>query len=209
MMAIIGFWLGMVICLVAVLWDISLRLGGYEGPHGFYPLALSTFGFGLFTASLSMLILSEVQVRRLRRHQRRQASLIVAGGWCAPSDQIWDVPGTGIHPQGLSFTASPGGLRFVGERAQRPPKPAPEPLPAAPAGAPAGHWEFGVLDPDADIDEAWCDWDYYGQDKPYRTPEEAREGEHFRPGAEIVRRWQPDALPFEKHVPITEEHEDD
>jgi len=131
---------------------------------------------------------------------------LAAGGWCAPSEHIYELQPASRLSADLSFTARRG-LDF--RDVPRPPKPEPEPLPAAPDGAPAGHWEFGVvLPPGQDTDVAWSDWDFYGQEPNYRTPEEAREGEHYEPGAEIVRRWRPDPFPYEPHVLSTEENED-
>lgn len=134
--------------------------------------------------------------------------LVSAGGWCAPSDQIYDLQIASPTVDG-QITARRGGLDFLTPPPPRPPKPAPEPLPPAPEGAPAGHWEFGVeLDSDSDAAVAWSDWDFYGQAENYRTPEDARDGHHYEQGARIVRRWQPDPFPYEPHVPTIEEHED-
>lgn len=140
--------------------------------------------------------------------------LIAAGGWCAPSEQVYDLSVAGDAFDGRvvaqrSSRSSFGALNFTDPLPpSRTPKPEPEPLPAAPDGAPAGHWEFGVVLPaDEDADVAWSDWHFYDQTPNYRTPEEAREGEHYEPGAEIVRRWQPDPFPYEPHVPNTEEND--
>lgn len=141
-----------------------------------------------------------------------ESPLIAAGGWCAPSEKVYDLS---VAEEAFdrrvaaprSSLSSFGSLNFGDPLPpSRKPKPEPEPLPAAPNGAPAGHWEFGVvLPPEEDADVAWSDWDFYGQAENYRTPEEARAGHHYEPGAEIVRRWRPDPFPHEPHVPTTEE----
>lgn len=130
---------------------------------------------------------------------------LAAGAWCAPSVQVYDLVVVS-EPIDGEIRAARGGIAFGPLNftdplpPSRKPKPEPEPLPAAPEGAPVGHWEFGVvLPPDEDTDVAWSDWDFYGQAPNYRTPEEARDGQHYEPGAEIVRRWQPDPFPYEPH----------
>ena len=94
-----------------------------------------------------------------------------------------------------NINANLGGLKYVEEHVPTTPKPR-APLPPAPEGAGDGHWIFGVQT-DGIIHSGYSS---YLPEETFDSPEEALEfwGE-LEEGDKLVRRWVPNALPWEDH----------